>query len=323
MVKFIASLLAFALTITILIGLIPLLFVFSVPVVKDTSLKSELYTQGLNSPTSMAFLGPKDILVLEKDEGIVKRIINGNLVPQPLLQIPVAIKSERGMLGMDIAKHKNGPTYVFLYYTESGGKKIADDTTNGIPPSANVLYRYELTNDRLINPKLLLSLPSIPSPNHDGGKVVVGPDNNVYVIIGYLRSHRTQLQNVVDGPPADKTSAIFRVTQDGQPVANSPLGNSDPLNLYYAYGIRNSFGIDFDPVTGNLWDTENGPDTGDEINLVYPGFNSGWSLIQGFSKDDLLGSGATPDNLVFFGKGSYAEPKLSWITTIGITALKF
>ena len=109
---------------------------FLQPVVKDTNLKAELYTQGLNSPTSMAFLGPKDILVLEKDEGIVKRIINGNLVPQPLLQIPVAIKSERGMLGMDIAKHKNGPTYVFLYYTESGGKKIADDTTNGIQPSA-------------------------------------------------------------------------------------------------------------------------------------------------------------------------------------------
>ena len=53
------------------------------------------------------------------------------------------------------------------------------------------------------------------------------------------------------------------------------LGNTYPLNLYYAYGIRNSFGMDFDPVTGKLWDTENGPDYGDEINLVEPGFNSG------------------------------------------------
>ena len=63
-------------------------------------------------------------------------------------------------------------------------------------------------------------------------------------------------------------------------------------------GIRNSFGMDFDPVTGNLWDTENGPTAGDEINLVYPGFNSGWALIQGNPKDDLLGTGATPDDLV-------------------------
>jgi plastocyanin len=57
--------------------------------------------------------------------------------------------------------------------------------------------------------------------------------------------------------------------------------------------------------------------------LVFPGFNSGWSLIQGLSQNDLLGSGATSDDLVYFGKGSYAEPKLSWVTPIGITALKF
>ena len=62
---------------------------------------------------------------------------------------------------------------------------------------------------------------------------------------------------------------------------------------------------------------------GDEINLVYPGFNGGWSLIQGLSSDDLLGTGATPDDLVYFGNASYFEPKLSWITPIGITALKF
>ena len=88
-------------------------------------------------------------------------------------------------------------------------------------------------------------------------------------------------------------------------------------------GIRNSFGMDFDPLTGNLWDTENGPTAGDEINLVYPGFNSGWSLIQGFSKNDFIGTGATSDDLVYFGKGSYAEPKFDWVTPIGITALKF
>ena len=72
------------------------------------------------------------------------------------------------------------------------------------------------------------------------------------------------------------------MTQDGQPVPNPPLGNETyPANLYYACGIRNSFGLDFDPVTGNLWDTENGPDFGDEINLVNQGFNSGWEQVQG------------------------------------------
>jgi glucose/arabinose dehydrogenase len=55
-----------------------------------------------------------------------------------------------------------------------------------------------------------------------------------------------------------------------------------PLNMYYAYGIRNSFGLDFDPLTGNLWDTENGPEYGDEINLVELSFNSGWLKLVGY-----------------------------------------
>ncbi len=65
------------------------------------------------------------------------------------------------------------------------------------------------------------------------------------------------------------------------PVAISPLGDREPLNLYYSYRLRNSFGIDFDPITGKLWDTENGEDFGDEINLVEPVFNSGWNKAQG------------------------------------------
>jgi aldose sugar dehydrogenase len=75
--------------------------------------------------------------------------------------------------------------------------------------------------------------------------------------------------------PPDGRGGILRVTQDGEIVQPSILGDEHPLDMYYAYGIRNSFGIDFDPETGNLWDTENDPSFGDEINLVEPGFNSG------------------------------------------------
>ena len=78
-------------------------------------------------------------------------------------------------------------------------------------------------------------------------------------------------------------SGILRLTQDGKIVDKGILSDSMPLRLYYAYGIRNSFGLNFDPITGFLWDTENGPQDGDEINLVEPGFNSGWNKIYGFS----------------------------------------
>ncbi|HET7642728.1 MAG TPA: PQQ-dependent sugar dehydrogenase, partial [Nitrososphaeraceae archaeon] len=69
--------------------------------------------------------------------------------------------------------------------------------------------------------------------------------------------------------------------QDGKPVGSGILGNEYPLNLYYAYGVKNSFGLDFDPVTGKLWFTENGPRYGDEINLAEPGSNSGSDKIFG------------------------------------------
>jgi glucose/arabinose dehydrogenase len=288
----------------------------------------ELVAQGLRSPTSMAFLGPSDILVLEKESGTVQRIVNGKMLPQPMLQVPVSTTSERGMLGIAIAKHSNGPTYVFLYYTKDGG---------GGPQSlSNVLYRYELSNDQqqLVNPKLLLNLPALRGPNHNGGKVVIGPDNNVYTVIGDLRTHRTQAQNVVNGPPADSTGCILRVTQDGQPVSNSLLvqGATTPLNLYYAYGIRNSFGIGFDPVTKKLWDTENGPKYGDEINLVEPGFNSGWVQVMGiWTPEGTIGretagpvNSNPSDNLVDFGgKGRYRTPEFIWNKPVAPTALEF
>src|SRR6266487_4444904 len=204
--------------------------------------------------------------------------------------------------------------------------------------AGNRLYRYDLTadNSQLINPKLLLDLPAnTPTPpaenNHNGGKVLIGPDNNVYTVIGDVGSHRGQAQNVEKGKPLDGTSGILRVTQDGEPVGNGIFGSSAPANEYYAYGIRNSFGIDFDPVTGKLWESENGPTFGDEINLVNPGFNSGWLQVTGIweaGANPGLVIGADnnnpPKNLVTFGgKGVYRAPEFSWLQPIGPTAVKF
>jgi glucose/arabinose dehydrogenase len=121
-------------------------------------------------------------------------------------------------------------------------------------------------------------------------------------------------------------------------VGKGIIGEKHPLNKYYAYGIRNSFGMDFDPLTGKLWDTENGPGYGDEINLVEPGFNSGWIQIQGlWNPRDLNTSenilNLPPDDGMlepnkyrfedFGGKGKYSSPEFVWNRTIGVTALKF
>jgi aldose sugar dehydrogenase len=294
------------------------------PTLTDSNLKVEQVVEGLDTPTTMAFLRPNDILVLGKDTGSVKRILNGKLLYQPLLDVNVANSVERCMCGIAISKN-NSTTYVFLYYTEIEGNDGED--REGREPLANRLYRYQLVNDKLVNPTLLLDLPATPGPRHNGGAIIIGPDNNLYVPVGDIdgsfkeEETETQAQNYNDGVEPDGRSGILRITQDGQPVGEGILGNSIPLKLYYAYGIRNSFGLAFDPVTGKLWATENGQEDDDEINLVEPGFNSGWVQVHGLAR---LTPEFDPSELVDFDKkGHYRDPELVWQNTAGPTAVLF
>jgi glucose/arabinose dehydrogenase len=304
------------------------------PLIGNENLMAERVTNGLDSPTAFAFIGPNDILVLEKDKGTVLRILDGKVLSEPVLDVSVANQVEQGMLGIAVSKNLPGDkTYVFLYYTEAEARAIdegeSDDNgvegqtskVDGGQPLGNRLYRYELSENgtKLVNPKLLLDLPYEPGPAHNGGVVAVGPDNNVYVAVGNLLANAEERfdgysldQNIIDGTPPDGRGGILRVTQDGNIVdGRGILGDEHPLDMYYAYGIRNSFGLAFDPLSGNLWDTENGGNY-DEINLVEPGFNSGWekvigkaSLVEGFEQDDLVD---------FNGNGEYSDPEFSWAT---------
>jgi len=281
------------------------------PAFIDPNLKIETVTTGLVLPTTMAFLGSDDMLVLEKNKGTVQRIVNGQMLDQPLLQVNVSSEVERGMLGIAVSKdNQTGKPLVFLYFTESEGGE----------PIASRLYRYELMNDALVNPLLLLDLPAVPGPRHNSGNIIIGPDNNLYVSVGDLDGHITMAQNVKGGGWPDGSSAILRITQDGHMTGGGILGGNGTIKKYYAYGIRNSFGMDFDPVTNMLWDTENGPSYGDEINLIEPGFNSGWLEVQGMAPVDLNYS---QDLVNFEGKGNYSDPEFVWTDTIGPTAIKF
>ena len=294
------------------------------PHVFDSSLKVEEVVEGLQSPTTMAFLENDDFLVLEKDKGTVMRVINGQILQEPLVDVNVANSVERGMCG--IAVSKNGTTtYVFLYFTEIDGSDGAD--RKGLTPIGNRLYRYEFVDNKLVNPRLLMDLPATPGPRHNGGAIEIGPDGNLYIPVGDIDGsfkkefQHTQTQNFGKGKIADGRSGILRITQDGKPVGRGILGDSMPLKLYYAYGIRNSFGLDFDPVTGFLWETENGPQDGDEINLVEAGFNSGWNEIYGFSKSQKAFD--TDELVTFRNRGHYEEPKLVWTRSTGLTSILF
>jgi glucose/arabinose dehydrogenase len=301
-----------------------------IPSVNDNNLKVETVVTGLDRPVSITFLTPNDMLVVERFTGIVHRVIDGNLIKEPLLDVNVFTQIESGMLGIQTAKNNDGKVYVFLYYTESVGDD-GDDPKKNI---GNRLYRYELINNKLVNPKLLLALPK-GSGAHNGGAIKLGLDGNLYIPVGDLHDGGTAISNgtlainIQNGSRPNLSGGILRITQDGRPVGGI-IGDSFPESLYFAYGIRNSFGIDFDPITGNMWDTENGPTFGDEINIVEPGFNSGWIQVQGmwhpdFGKTWVMGQVINKyDDLVNFdGKGKYSSPEFTWQDTVGPTAIKF
>ncbi|MDP9288410.1 MAG: PQQ-dependent sugar dehydrogenase [Thermoproteota archaeon] len=288
------------------------------------NLKIELVIEGLSYPTSMSFVDENKILVLEKNTGLVRLISHGVLQDKPVLRLPIDAEGERGLLGIAVL-HKNNNktdsvnTNVFLYFTESDNKSsnIRNDEQ-----LRNRVYKYDWNGQTLVNPTLILDLPAIPGPYHNGGKLIIGPDRYLYTVVGDLAGPKTQAQNNKTGPPIDGTGGILRVTQDGKPVSDPPLGNKYPLNLYYAYGIRNSFGIAFDPVNGKLWDTENGEDKYDEINVLKPGFNSGWSEIMGpLARNNI--SDISKGDLVNFPRSYYSEPVFSWYHPIGVTDIEF
>jgi glucose/arabinose dehydrogenase len=310
--------------------------------VVDPDLTIETVVTGLSTATTMAFIGPDDILVLEKRFGQVRRVLNGSLLGTPVLDVPVDGSSERGMLG--IAVDSEDPPHVFLYFTEAA--------SDGAAAIANRVYRYTWNPGLgvLESPQLVLDLPVIPGTNHDGGIVVLGPPGEqpgvgdgslLYVVIGDIQ-RRGQLENLPDGAAPDDTAVVLRVQQDGSPASGNPFTPycsvtttqtcSDDLDCpgetcitevasYWAYGVRNSFGLTLDPVTGDVWDTENGPGSHDEVNRLDPGDNSGWVQIMGPDLRDPQGVG---DLFDMPGAGStYSDPEFSWLDTIAPTGIVF
>ena len=253
----------------------------------------------------------------------------------------MAQRDERGLLGLAVLKSDDSDknnAFVYIYYTRCvkvEGNKTSQDCGNYV-----YRYKFDSQNSKSTDPKLILRLPGLPGPGHNGGALELDKDKNLYVTIGNLQptkfnrnqsSFDTRIQNFINGTRPDGRAGILRVTQDGKPGDYGILGDKHPLNLYYAYGIRNSFGIDFDPLTGNLWDTENGPHNGDEINLVKPGFNSGWEKVQGVwklnqtrEKDEIFNQ--TSKDVIFVnfnGNGKYSNPEFVWDIPVGPTTLIF
>ena len=241
--------------------------------------------------TTMTFV-EDDILFLQKTDGQVRLIRDGILQDKPVLDVNVNSLGEKGMLGITSVDSS-----VYLYFTESN--------KDGGDALGNRIYKYEWNGEKLINPILLEELPS--NVSHNGGAMVTGLDNQVYAVIGdTLRYALLQNKPIewLEGDDIDfKDNGVILQLETEKP--------------YFAMGIRNSFGLAIDPVTGNLWATENGDDDFDEINLVPEKFNSGWIVIMGPATESELAVLPGYEDYV------YAEPKFTWEKPVAPTGLEF
>ncbi|MEA2985709.1 MAG: hypothetical protein QOD94_1963, partial [Alphaproteobacteria bacterium] len=283
-----------------------------------------------------------------------------------------------------IALHPSFPSNpsVYLYWTESTTGADSNVLTE-TPLLGNRVDRFEWNGSTLLFAQNIIRLRALqadagqpPFGNHNGGVLRFGPDGKLYVLVGDV-GRRGQLQNLPCGPTAacsgplvaddqfggpapddaHLTGVVLRLNDDGAAPPDNPffsagaaIGGQVGANIQkiFAYGIRNGFGMAFDPISGFLWTQENGDDSFDEINLVMPGFNSGWIQIMGpdrritqykeietsaefgglqqnrWPPSQIAGSAAQARSRLFGLPGSHhSDPKFSWKFSVAPGGLGF
>jgi glucose/arabinose dehydrogenase len=227
-------------------------------------------------PWGIAFLGDGSALVAERDSAAVKRVASGAATDAGTVA-GVASRGEGGLLGLATA----GQT-VFAYITTGGDNRVVKMGFDG----------SKLTGATPI-------FTGIPAGSrHDGGRIAFGPDGKLYVATG--ETGNTELAQ-------DKSSLggkILRINSDG----SIPGDNPDPKSPIWSYGHRNIQGLAWDSG-GRLWATEYGADKVDELNLIQPGGNYGWPVVEGRSDDpgfispavEWATGDASPSGLAYYG----------------------
>ncbi len=288
--------------------------------VRDSNLVVRTVAGGLTTPGTMAFIGGGDILVTEKNTGRVQRVTNG-VVTGAVLDLAVNFASERGLLGIALHPAFPENAGVYLYWTESttgaDSPVLAETSLLGNRVDRFTWDGTSLTFDRtIVRLRALQEDAGQPQRgNHNGGVIEFGPDGKLYVYMGD-NGRRGQMQNLPDGPgcvtqpcpaipagnlPDDQfggpepdnahlTGVILRLNDDGTAPADNPFfgagatrGGEPGANLQkvFAFGIRNGFGMAFDPIGSALWEAQNGDDSFTELNLVERGANLGWIQVMG------------------------------------------
>lgn len=213
-------------------------------------------------PWAFTFIDSTTLMFTERS-GQVRLLRNDKLVDKPVLIIDTLnITKKMGLLGLCKHPDFNSNHFIYLAYDYSGNEN-----------AYLRVMRFQFRNDTLLNG--LMIVDSIyANQNHTGCRLKFGPDKKLYITTGDAdRPMLAQSLSFLNGK-------ILRVNDDGSIPADNPFVHNDTAKKQiWSYGHRNSQGIDFQPGTNDMYNSEHGPTGGDEINFIEKGKNYGWPVI--------------------------------------------
>jgi glucose/arabinose dehydrogenase len=273
------------------------------PFVLDTAeqhkIRVTVVTQGLEHPWGLVFLPDGSMLVTERP-GRIRVIRNGVLDPKPLGGVPQPKTNGNGGL-MDIALHPRFAENHLVYFTYD--KPVEKD--KGTPAVA----RGRLEGSALVDVRDIVVTDAWEGTGGLNARIVFGRDGMLYMSTG---------GNVgwVAQEPGSLRGKILRVRDDGTVPPDNPfLGRSGYRPEIYTLGHRNSLGLIVHPETGVIWNNENGPNGGDEINIILPGRNYGWPAVS-FGRDY-----AGPRISENPTREGFENPLVVWIPSIAVAGM--
>ena len=251
--------------------------------------------KGLAHPWSLAFLPGGDILVTERNAGRLRIVRNGVLDPRPISGVPPVYGA--GLAGlMEVVLHPkfSETRLVYLSFSKPMG--------GGAHTSA--LVRGRLRGMALTDVREIFVADAVGKGPAAGNPIVFGRDGFLYMGVG----------GAVDDV-AQKTNSHFgkmvRLRDDGSVPPDNPfVGRPEYKPEIYSLGHRNMLGLAVHPVTGAIWENENGPLGGDEVNILKPGANYGWPLVT-FGRQY---NGAKVSNQT--SREGFVDPELIWVPSI-------
>ncbi len=224
----------------------------------------------LASPFDFAFRDNGDILITERYSGKLRVVRDGQLLARDIPGVP-PVYAEVFRAGlMSVALHPEDDSLVYLTYT----KPLQ---VNGEPEQTVALVRARLREDRLEELQEIFVAQGLDR-GIAAAKLLFADDGTLFMSVGGAYVYAGYGDYAQD--PAVHYGKLLRLNDDGSPAAGNPfIESGDYLPEVYSLGHRNQIGLDFHPVTGALWAAENGPQGGDEVNIIDAGANYGWPLV--------------------------------------------